>query len=455
MSKFSPLPLTKKTQATTSNLRLLVLSNGHGEDVIAVRILQELQQQTNAPEIFALPLVGEGRAYQKLDIPVIGSVRSMPSGGFIYQDGRQLARDVRSGLLQLTLNQFKAVRRWVKTQKKSGYSAKILAVGDIVPLLFAWLSASQYAFVGTAKSEYYLRDETGWLKRDTRAARWEGWSGSVYLPWERWLMSRKRCKAVFPRDSLTTEILKQWKIPAFDLGNPMMDGLDSSLPLQKFYTTDTRQQEIERPLAITLLPGSRIPEAYDNWETITIAVSALMAMFRGEDFIGHTSGNVVFLAAIAPGLDCNILAETIKNQGWHIVPNESSPIQIPDSQALTFKQKNAFIILTQNTYNDCLHLGDLAIAMAGTATEQFVGLGKPAIIIPGKGPQFTPAFAEAQTRLLGSSVILVEQAADVGGEVKNLFANPDRLHMIANNGERRMGKPGAANRIAECLMDMW
>ncbi|MEM7712585.1 MAG: lipid-A-disaccharide synthase-related protein, partial [Cyanobacteria bacterium P01_A01_bin.68] len=406
MSEISPAPFTEKTQFTTSNLRLLVLSNGHGEDVIAVRILKELQQQTSAPEIFALPIVGEGRAYQRLNIPVIGSVRTMPSGGFIYMDGRQLAKDLRGGLLQLTLNQLKSVRRWVKIQKKSGYSAKILAVGDIVPLLFAWLSGSEYAFVGTAKSEYYLRDETGWLKRNTRAERWEGWSGSDYLPWERWLMSRNRCKAVFPRDSLTTEILNQWKIPAFDLGNPMMDGLNPSFPLQKFYTTDTRKQEMERPLRITLLPGSRTPEAYKNWEKITIAVSKLISTSHQQDFVAHTSGNLVFLAAIAPGLDCDILAKTLKNQGWNIVPNQESPVKIPDDQALTFKQDNGYMILTQTAYNDCLHLGDIAIAMAGTATEQFVGLGKPAFIIPGEGPQFTPAFAEAQTRLLGSSVIL-------------------------------------------------
>ena len=452
MSEISPVPFTEKIQFTTSNLRLLVLSNGHGEDVIAVRILKELQQQKSAPEIFALPLVGEGRAYKNLDIPVIGSVRSMPSGGFIYQDAKQLAGDVRSGLLKLTLNQLKAIRRWVKTQKKSGYSPKILAVGDIVPLLFAWLSDSEYAFVGTAKSEYYLRDETGWLKRDTRAAKWEGWSGSVYLPWERWLMSRKRCKAVFPRDSLTTEILNQWKIPAFDLGNPMMDGLNPSFPLQNFYTTDTRKQEIERPLRITLLPGSRTPEAYKNWEKITIAVSKLISTFSNQDFVGHTSGNLVFLAAIAPGLDRDTLAKTLKNQGWNIVSNQESPVKIPDDQALTFKQDNGYMILTQSAYNDCLHLGDIAIAMAGTATEQFVGLGKPAFIIPGNGPQFTPSFAEAQTRLLGSSVILVEQPTEVAAEIQTLFADPDKLHTIANNGRKRMGEPGAAKRIAECLM---
>jgi uncharacterized protein (TIGR03492 family) len=119
MSNISRLSLASTSQAATPPLRLLVLSNGHGEDVIAVRILQELQRQLNPPEIFALPLVGEGHAYQQLDIPLIGSVRTMPSGGFIYMDGRQLARDVRGGLLQLTLSQIKAVRRWVSSQKKN------------------------------------------------------------------------------------------------------------------------------------------------------------------------------------------------------------------------------------------------------------------------------------------------------------------------------------------------
>ena len=99
-----------------------------------------------------------------------------------------------------------------------------------------------------------------------------------------------------------------------------------------------------------------------------------------------------------------------------------------------------------------MNLGDCAIAMAGTATEQFISLGKPAFIIPGKGPQFTAAFAEAQTRLLGESVILVPQAQDVGGEIDRLFQQPDRLQSIAKNGLLRMGTPGAARRIAECLL---
>ena len=97
--------------------------------------------------------------------------------------------------------------------------------------------------------------------------------------------------------------------------------------------------------------------------------------------------------------------------------------------------------------------GDCAIAMAGTATEQFISLGNPAFIIPGAGPQFTPAFAEAQTRLLGESVILVAQAQDVGAEMQRLLAQPDRLGSIAHNGLLRMGIPGAAKRIAACLVE--
>ena len=91
--------------------------------------------------------------------------------------------------------------------------------------------------------------------------------------------------------------------------------------------------------------------------------------------------------------------------------------------------------------------------MAGTATEQFVGLGKPAIAIPGTGPQFTPAFAEAQSRLLGPSLILVKHPPQVANIIQSLLSDPDRLQLIAENGLRRMGEPGAARRISQCLMN--
>lgn len=404
-------------------MKLLCLSNGHGEDEIAVRILQELQQRSTV-EVAALPIVGTGRAYAQRQIPVIGPVQVLPSGGFIYMDAQQLARDLQGGLLQLTGKQFQAVRAWAKQ------GGVILAVGDIVPLLFAWSSSATYAFVGTAKSEYYLRDQAGPLSRHGWQ-RWEGWSGSVYHPWERWLMSCRRCKAVFPRDRLTTEILQQGSIPAFDLGNPMMDLEPSVAHLFP-----------REPVTVLLLPGSRPPEAYENWQQITSALPGLVQAFE----------SLLFLGAIAPGLSLEPLREILDAQGWTLQATQPS-ILARDPTALTFIQKQATLILAQHAFPDCLHCADLAIAMAGTATEQFVGLGKPAILIPGQGPQFTARFAESQTRLLGPSVTLVHRPEQVAEAVKALLGDCDRLSLIAENGRRRMGESGAAHRIAECLIE--
>ncbi len=260
-------------------------------------------------------------------------------------------------------------------------------------------------------------------------------------------MSRPRCKAVFPRDKLTTETLQQWSIPAFDLGNPMMDGIQPENPPPIFYELDAELKEMQRSLIVTLLPGSRAPEAYDNWQLIVRAVAGLLDTFRER--------SLLLLSAIAPSLSLDPLRETLKAQGWVEQPPEFtvSNLQLNDPTALKFTQKNATLILTTDDYNLCLLKSDCCIAMAGTATEQFVGLGKPAIAIPGKGPQFTPAFAEAQTRLLGPSLILVEQPDKVASVVHQLLHDPDWLQLIAENGYQRMGEPGAAQRIANCLME--
>ncbi len=421
-------------------MKLLCLSNGHGEDAIALRIIQQLQQHPNCPQLAALPIVGEGQIYTRHGIPVIGQVKAMPSGGFIYMDGRQFARDLQGGLAQLTWTQLQTVQAWARE------GGIILAVGDIVPLLFAWWSGSPYAFVGTAKSEYYLRNEQGVLPRGSWFEQLESLSGSVYLPWERWLMSRPRCKAVFPRDTLTAETLAQWSIPAFDVGNPMMDGLEPS---------GINLLRAQGELTFVLLPGSRVPEAYENWEIILEAVSELLktsglletlGMLRtlglGQTLLESTQTSIRFLGAIAPTVDPTLLCRLLERHGWTLVPQS----------ALTFKQGNATLLLTLSAFNDCLHQADMAIAMAGTATEQFVGLGKPAFTLSGRGPQFTSTFAEAQTRLLGDSVIWVRHPNQLPSAVQALLQDSQRLQHIGKDGRRRLGNSGASERIAQLLL---
>jgi uncharacterized protein (TIGR03492 family) len=411
-------------------MKLLVLSNGHGEDLIAIRIIERLLQHIAELEITALPIVGQGYAYQNLHIPLAGRVQQMPSGGFIYKGGNPLWQDLRGGLIQLTLEQISLVRQWGKT------GGKILAVGDLVPLLYAWLSKANYAFVGTAKSEYYLRDEFGWL---TQTSWLERKFDSVYLPWERWLMSGDRCRGVFPRDSLTTKILQQWAIPAYDLGNPMMDGL----------TTKSKPREADK-LDILLLPGSRMPEAIRNWQQI------LMGLWSVNKTLPQVQLN--FNAAIAPALDLKPFTISAVTQGWQVTSRQEKTVILGQNERTLTKSEEAplfyggvSLTLTQEHNSKFFKQADVAIAMAGTATEQFVGLGKPVVIFPGEGPQFTPAFAEAQARLLGCGILMVENPGQVGKAIAKVIDDQQLLNEIMVNGKRRMGEAGAAKRIAECL----
>jgi len=412
----------------TTTLKVLCLSNGHGEDVIAVQIIEALRQQTSEVEITAIPIVGDGTPYQQANIPIISPVKKMPSGGFIYMDHQQLWRDLRGGLISLTIAQLKAAQRW--------QGELILAVGDIVPLLFAWWSSTDYAFVGTAKSEYYLQDEGGWLPTTTF---WERFWGSVYFPWERCLMKHRRCRGVFPRDTLTTQRLQQYQIPAFDCGNPMMDGLTPEVPIAE-------ESETQRSLRVLLLPGSRSPEAENNWELILEAVETIMMQ--------ETKWRLCFFGAIAGNLNLDPFCEILSQQGWQRNATDTPATPVQDQQGLEFYKGTMQLLLTQTAYHRCLLAADIAIAMAGTATEQFIGLGKPVITFPGKGPQYNSAFAEAQTRLLGPSVILVKKPSQVGDALRELFADPDRLQLIADNGKRRMGEPGAARAIAQQLLTL-
>ncbi|HEY9863692.1 MAG TPA: lipid-A-disaccharide synthase-related protein, partial [Candidatus Obscuribacterales bacterium] len=422
-------------------VKILSISNGHGEDAIAVQILRELQQQPHPPELAALPLVGLGQAYTQLDnVPLLGSVKSLPSGGFIYMDKYQLWRDLQGGLFPLIIQQYQTIRQWVKQ------GGIILAVGDIVPLFLAWLSGGNYAFIGTAKSDYYLRDEQEQLPL-TGMWKWYKYSSSIYFPWERWLMNHSRCLGVFPRDTITTQTLQKYSISAIDLGNPMMDNLQPNIDN---YTLDQLKLENQRSLFITLLPGSRSPEVNRNWNIILQGVNTIIqsSILSREDPTPSYQ-HLVFLAAIASGLDLQPFSQSLTALGWQETPNLRLPnINFSWGQGeLIFSREKARLILTNQGFNDCLALGNVAIAMAGTATEQFVGLGKPAIAIPGEGPQFTRTFANNQQRLLGRSLILVENPREIPEILRSLLSNSDQLKLIAENGKRRLGQPGASRRI--------
>jgi uncharacterized protein (TIGR03492 family) len=180
-----------------------------------------------------------------------------------------------------------------------------------------------------------------------------------------------------------------------------------------------------------------VPEVYQNWALILESVAGL------SDRLDRP---VNLLAALAPSCDPIELRQPLRE--WVSIGEDQ--YQCGSGTHVTN------LTLCLGKFVECVQQSHLAIAMAGTATEQFVGLGKPVVTLPGVGPQFVPAFAEAQTRLLGVSVHLVPTPAQVPDKIQQILtAPPDDWAAIAANGFRRMGCPGAAQRIANCLIEQF
>jgi len=295
------------------------------------------------------------------------------------------------------------------------------------------LSGADYAFVGTAKSDYYLRDEGGWLASSSAL---DKYFGSVYYPWEQWLLARPQCRAVFVRDHLTQEGLARQGIKSESLGNPMMDGLEPRLDLENFVVAPQSNS-----LKLVLLPGSRSPEAENNWRLILEALG------------GFSPQPLVALGAIAPSLELERFTNSINSQQWHSLdPKTLGSITHLDPHCLAWQNHQQLLILSQKAYPESLHWAQAAIALAGTACEQLVGLGKPVVTITGAGPQFNALFARRQTYLLGPAVTWVSSPSQVPQTLTHILADQAQGAAIATQGRQRLGPPGASERIARRIL---
>jgi uncharacterized protein (TIGR03492 family) len=200
----------------------------------------------------------------------------------------------------------------------------------------------------------------------------------------------------------------------------MMDG---------FVVSASQVMDNRQGLTILLLPGSRAPEAYENWQRLLQGAS---------DIICHRTEPVTFLAAAAPSLDLTQLTAALMHYGWQ--PRDAY-----------HEQNGNLLYIDQGAFVDYVQRADIAIATAGTATEQFVGLGKPVLTLPGNGPQFTLSFARAQARHLGPSITLLQHTNQVYQALSSILNDPEQQEVIYQNGLHRMGPPGAGQRIAEIL----
>ncbi len=410
--------------------RLLVLSNGHGEDLIALQVMRALKARQPGLQLLVMPLVGVGSAFDAAErqglLQRYGPRRPLPSGGFSNQSVSGLLQDLGAGLAQLSWRQGRLVRRWGQT------GDPVLAVGDLLPLLLAWAGGGPYGFVGTPKSDYTWRSPppAGWGASPLADA-YHRAKGSEWDPWEWALMGRPRCRLVAVRDALTARGLRGHRVRAFAPGNPMMDGFNALAPLPAWLDGQRR---------VLLLPGSRAPEALHNLERLLGGLPA------GDLQAGLAGQALTVLVALGSFPTPQQLAPLLAGAGFR-------PQAVPPGSgaASAWGWGPLRLLLGPQQFASWAPLAEVGLATAGTATEQLVGLGVPALSLPGPGPQFKAAFARRQSRLLGGAVEPCHSSAELAQKLLALLDDGVRRQQLGAIGRRRMGPPGGSDRLAELV----
>ena len=383
--------------------RLLLLSNGHGEDLSGSLLGQRLQELGH--DVQALPLAGLGQPYQRAGIELLGRSHEFTTGGIGYTSLKgRLTELVQGQLLYL-------LRRLIRLLRNAHSFDLIVVVGDVIPVIAAWLSRRPVATYLVAYSSHY--------------------EGRLRLPWPcGQLLATRRFRAVFSRDQLTADDLsEQLRRTVSFLGNPFMDPVLTA--------SDGKPKQIGA--VIGLLPGSRRPELEHNLRTLLQVVERL-----------PTSAGLRLELALVSSLDDASLQQLSQAAGWSLTAGKLQRNGAPTIQV----RRQAFQSVLQNS--------DLIIGMAGTAVEQAVGLAKPVLQLVGNGPQFTASFAEAQRRLLGPTVFCahgepgepqtLNSTANLAIELmKRSSSDTELQRQCRHEAERRLGSSGGGPRMAAAI----
>ncbi len=398
---------------------LLIISNGHGEDVIASLIIRELLSLKVFSKIEVMPLVGDGKIFDDLrssKISKIGFQKVLPSGGFGNQSFKGFWNDLKEGMLIYLL------KNWLVLLKKPK-NYQILAIGDLLPLFYAWSAKCDFGFIGTPKSDYTWTSGPGKSISDL----YHKLKGSEWDPWEMHIMKSHLCKFVIVRDELTSKNLKSKRIDARFFGNPMMDFHQDKVIKKDIYNNYAK---------IILLIGSRFPEANNN---LNIFLDYL------SDFY-FPKKSLIFIPL---SLNANVFEVEKQIINYQFTKKKSSSFSLGEESV--WSKNKMTLVLGKNTFSNWAYLAEVGLANAGTATEQICGLGIPALSLPGKGPQFTQSFAKRQQRLLGGSVALCESKSIFHEKLLYLLENKKFRVRQGQIGKERMGAPGASKKIADFI----
>lgn len=401
---------------------ILLLSNGHGEDLSGALIASELRARGYRAD--ALPLVGHGRAYDQAAIPLLGRTREYSTGGLGYTSLWGRLTEVVQGQVGYLL------RRLALLFRIAHRYDLVVVVGDVLPVAAAWLSWRPVVTYLVAYSSHY--------------------EGRLRLPWPCGAcLASARFRRVLSRDALTASDLgEQLGRPVEFLGNPFFDAaVAAGEPVGANEPLGAGQPAPAQRLG--LLPGSRLPEALHNLELMLEVLAQLPEHLQQPDQLGLS-------AALVGRLGPEEVAPLASRLGWRL-----------DSEAGTItrlRRGPLRLELVWGRFAAVVQHSDLVLSMTGTAAEQAVGLGKPVLQLVGSGPQFTDNFAEAQRRLLGPSLFCAEGRsgsaeqregtarllAQLLGELQRDGTLADRCH---RNGLERIGAGGGTARMADAILE--
>lgn len=304
--------------------------------------------------------------------------------------GRGWFADLRAGGVRLVGRQRRALGR------QRGRVSHAVAIGDVFCLWMSAAARTPVTLIATAKSSRH--DPHGWLEIQ---------------------MLRRLAGRVFARDEETAGALRAAGLDAVYVGNPLMDTIGRA-----------SSETLRRPdgHVVLLLPGSRV-DAYRN-------LSALLRL-AGEV---NPHMPVRWLCALAPTLDPSAVTASATAAGW--------------SAADTLLTRGAATVLLTTDFSGAVRDADVVVSLAGTASEQAAGMGRPVVAFPGAGTQFTPSFLAAQQRLLGDALVAAPSWTDAAGVVDRLLGNPEERLRRGAAGRLRMGPPGAIGRISESVLGM-
>lgn len=374
-------------------MRVLVISNGNGEDAVAADLIAHMPPEMKA---HAYPMIGAGAFFDAI-CPIVGPRAQVPSAGWRHTKG-SMARDLKGGMLKSIPPAISFLRSC------KGRYDKVIAIGDGVPPLLCGLA-------GLPVDIYIDVFKTGFAHRYARA--------------ERWVLKRA-CKAVYCRDDMLASELARHGLDAQSYGNIMLD----SVPFGA-YDTATRRKN---PTAIALLPGSRSTAA-KNLSIQLEAVARLAPARRPDIFV-----------AVAPGLEPETFigakgAQYLSSAQY--VPSKNQ--DTADLGALRGEWGTAFLARgaagRAGVLGNLLSAADVVLSQAGTATQQALGLGKPVIAIRFDNDR-PKRIADEQALMGEARVLAAPDAGALAAALGKLLDDETERARLGALGKKRLGGPG-------------